>query len=171
MAKAEIKEQAGKISIQSAAEADVALKEIGKLEDFVAAKEANFNSEVAALKAAMVEKCGPVKKTLKRWIPALAKWAARAIPGDDGERKARGLELNFGWVRFRWTPPAIKFKVEEETVIERLRARGMISCIRTVASVNKEALEAYDDDVLKTVGAYRDQEEKFYYEVKREEMR
>lgn len=171
MAKAIVKDTNEKISLNSTAEADEALKMIGALEDFIGAREAKFNAALAELKIGLVESCDPVKKSLRRWIAALKKWAARAIPGDDGERKARSIELNFGWVRFRWTPPAIKFKVEEETVIERLRARGMISCIRTVESVNKEALEAYDDGVLKAVGAYRDQEEKFYYEVKREEMK
>lgn len=172
MAKAAIKADiTEKITVASYADADEALKMIGELEDFVSACEAKFNATVTELKAELVEKCDPVKKALRRGISALKKWAARAIPGDDGERKARSIELNFGWVRFRWTPPAIKFKLEEETVIERLRARGMHSCIRTIEAVDKDVLAAYDDDILKAIGAYRDQEEKFYYEVKREEVK
>jgi hypothetical protein len=45
----------------------------------------------------------------------------------------------------------------------------MESCIRVVTSVNKEALEAYDDDVLKKLGCRRERDDKFHYEVKREE--
>jgi phage host-nuclease inhibitor protein Gam len=84
-----------------------------------------------------------------------------------GESKT--LELNFGKIYFKWTPYRIEFDVEEETVIERLRARKMESCIRVVTSVNKEALEAYDDDVLKKLGCRRERDDKFHYEVKREE--
>ena len=157
-----------KITIKIAVEADEGLKMIGALEDFVSTREIEHNATVAEMKAELVERCGPVKKSLKRWVAALKKWATKGAEFPEGSRT---LELNFGCVWFRWTPWRIEFRLDEETVIERLRARGMTSCIRTVESVNKEALEAYDDDVLKAVGAYRDRDEKFYYEVKREEVK
>lgn len=156
------------VRIQSQNDADVALKCIGTLEDFIRDRESHYNERVAELKTEMVERCGPIKKSLKKWIAALKKWAEKGAEFPDG---LRTLELNFGKIWFRWTPPRIEFRVEEETVIERLRARGMVSCIRVITSIDKEALAAYDDDVLKEVGAYRDQEEKFYYECKREEMK
>jgi hypothetical protein len=47
----------------------------------------------------------------------------------------------------------------------------MEHCIRVVTSVNKEAPETYDDDVLKKLGCRRARADKFYYEVKREEVK
>ena len=171
MAKTAINNAKDRISIKSAEQADQALQQIGELEDFIRAEESRYNEREAELKSDMVERCGLVKKTLRKWVAALKKWADVEIEAPSSKDGPRSLEMNFGWVRFRWTPPAIKFKLEEETVIERLRARGMTSCIRVTVSVDKEALAAYDDDILKAIGAYRYQEEKFYYEVKREEVK
>jgi hypothetical protein len=101
-------------------------------------------------------------------VKALEKWATKnkekEFPGE-----SKTLELNFGKIYFKWTPYWIEFDVEEETAIERLRARKMEGCICVVTSVHKKALEAYDDDVLKKLGCRRERDDKFHYEVKREE--
>ena len=47
----------------------------------------------------------------------------------------------------------------------------MESCIRVVTSVNEEALETYDHDVLKKLGCRRERDDKFHHEVKREEVK
>lgn len=159
------------IKVLTREEADVALREIAETENLIAARERQINERINALKARLVEDVGPAKKILKRLVRALEKWAGKEIPASDSKEGPRGVTLNFGRLWFRWTPPAIKFSAEEETVIARLEARGLNSCVRVEKSVNKEVLETLDDETLKAVGAYRDQEEKFYYEVKREEVK
>ena len=63
----------------------------------------------------------------------------------------------------------VKLLLAVETVIERLRARKMLSCIRKKEEVDKEALENYSDQVIAEVGCKRSQgKDKFYYEIKRE---
>ena len=52
-----------------------------------------------------------------------------------------------------------------------LRARTRESCIRMLTSVNNEALEACDDDVLKKLGCQRGRDDTFHYEVKLEEVK
>lgn len=170
MAKA-AKKPAALFIVNTRDHAETALKTIGWLERFVAARESRYEAKVAEMKSALVEQCSPMKKSVKRLIKALEKWAAGEIPAADSREGPRGLTLNFGRVWFRWTPPAIKLSVDEEIVIARLKARGLDSCVRVVESINKEVLETLDDEDLKVVGAYRDQEEKFYYEVKREEVK
>ena len=159
------------IKILTREEADGALREIGQTEDVIAHRERLANERINALKALLVDGVGPAKKILKRLVRALEKWAGREIPAADSREGPRGITLNFGRLWFRWTPPAIKFSADEETVIARLEARGLKSCVRVEKSVNKEVLETLDDETLKAVGAYRDQEEKFYYEAKREEVK
>ena len=159
-----------KIEITSRDDADRALKLMGEIEALISDAETRYNELIDKVKEEMVEECGPVKKTLKKWVRALEKWTtknkAREFPED-----SKTLELNFGKIFFKWTPWRIEFDVAEETVIERLRARKMESCIRVVASVNREALEAYDDEVLKKLGCRRERDDKFHYEVKKEEVK
>jgi len=79
---------------------------------------------------------------------------------------------------FNRCAPFQPFKSFEELSAKRrfgrsqrgLRARKTESCIRLVTSVNKEAPETYDDDVLKKLGCRRERDDKFHYEVKREEV-
>jgi hypothetical protein len=55
---------------------------------------------------------------------------------------------------------------------ERLRAKKMHTCIRTVEEVDKEKLASYDVEVLLDVGCERTKpKDKFWYEVKREEVK
>ncbi len=51
--------------------------------------------------------------------------------------------------------PKIVLKLEEATVVERLRARKLTSCIRVIEEVNKEALENYPDKEIEAVGCER----------------
>jgi phage host-nuclease inhibitor protein Gam len=79
------------------------------------------------------------------------------------------VELTFGTVGFRLGKSAIKFKLAVENIIERLRAKTMLSCIRTIEEADKEALAAYDDETLEAVGCQRTKpKDRFYYDVKRE---
>ena len=55
---------------------------------------------------------------------------------------------------------------------ERLRAKKMHTCIRTFEEVDKKALANYDDDTLVDVGCERTKpKDRFWYEVKREEVK
>jgi len=158
-----------KIYIETRDDADAALREMAELERKIAERQTAVNDRVAALKLDLVEKCGPLAKVLKGWAKALEKWATKNKDKEFPE-ESKTLELNFGKIFFRWTPWRIEYDVSEETVIERLRARKMESCIRVVTTINKEALEAYDDDVLKKLGCRRERDDKFHYEVKAEKV-
>ena len=158
------------IVIQTRDEADAALREIANLERQATYLQTRLNEKIAALKLKFVEDCGTLQKTLKRWLKALEKWATKNKEKEFPE-ESKTLELNFGKIYFKWTPYRIEFDVEENTVIERLRARKMDSCIRVVTEVNKEALENSPDEVLKAVGARRERDDKFHHEVKSEEVK
>jgi hypothetical protein len=108
--------------------------------------------------------------------PARSHRIADLKPGrDKTDRKTRdgkSLELNFGTIGFRLPKAAIKLVLGVENIIERLRAKKMHTCIRTVEQVDKEALANYDDEVLLDVGCARTKpKDKFWYEVKREEVK
>jgi phage host-nuclease inhibitor protein Gam len=73
--------------------------------------------------------------------------------GADLERRERALEEWTKTDRVSWPAKSIELKLAVETIIERLRTKKMQTCIRTVEDVDKEALAAYEDEVLADVPA------------------
>lgn len=67
-------------------------------------------------------------KVLAENEAALKLWAK----SDRTNWTGKSLELNFGTIGFRLPSPAIKLKLKIANVIERLRAKKMLTCIRTV---------------------------------------
>jgi len=87
----------------------------------------------------------------------------------EDELDGRSKKLTHGTVGFRKTTKlALRCKVA--TVLQKLRARGLSDCIRVKETLNREALSAYDDDVLRAVGARRKREDRFYAETPEVEL-
>lgn len=154
-----------KIVIASIEDADRALQRIGALQRNIISKEQDASEEIDEIRAALVRDTAHESEVLAANEAALKEWAKTASK----EWKGKSLELNFGTVGFRKPTPAIKLKLAIETIVERLRARKMASCIRTLEEPDKEALAAYADDVLLEVGCERTKpKDRFWYECKSE---
>jgi phage host-nuclease inhibitor protein Gam len=136
--------------------------------DGIAVEEAIANREIEDIRERLIKSTSEYREIIAACERALQDWAKIARR----EWPAKSCELNHGVVGFRLPKAAIKLLVAVETAIERLRARRMTSCIRVKEELDKEALAAYEDEVIEAVGCKRKQgREKFYYEIKREEVR
>jgi phage host-nuclease inhibitor protein Gam len=157
-----------KKQITSREDVDAVLEAMGRAQAMIEAEELEAESKITDIRAKLVDKTAPLRISLAGSEKALKAWAK----GDYKSWPAKSLELNFGTIGFRLPKAAIKLKLAVENIIERLRAKKMHTCIRTVEEVDKEALANYDDEVLLDVGCERTKpKDKFFYEVKREEVK
>lgn len=164
----ELMHERPRITIRSTEDADLALKQIGAMQDEISRIELRENEIIRQAEARMIEGTKHPRKWLCANERALQKWAE----SDREAWESKTLDLVFGKIGFRLTPPAIVYLLKRiEHVIERLRAKEMTSCIRVSEKVDKEALQAYDDETLREIGCKRVQKDEFYYEVKREEVK
>lgn len=156
------------IVIECRDQADMALQRIGQLQRFLTEAEAKADEEVDVIRTTLVEGTELQRGALKENEKALRAWTMKC----EKHWVSRTLELVFGKVWVKKSPPKIVLNLEEETVVERLRARGMRTCIRVIEEVNKEVLANYDDKTIEAVGCTRKQgKDKFYYECKAEEVK
>lgn len=77
----------------------------------------------------------------------------------------KSVELPQGRFGWRLCPPMIKLLKKVETVIAALRCQHLQDAIIVKETVNKDVLAAYDDALLKGLGAKRFQEEVFFIEL------
>ena len=167
MSQSKIQNHKSKIVIASREDADRCLQRIGQLELAIEEAERSAQEEIDAIREQLVSETEPVRDALAQNEAALKLWAK----DDRKSWVAKHLELNFGTLGFRRPTPAIKLKLALENIVERLRAKKMHTCIRTVEEVDKEALANYDDETLLDVGCERTKpKDKFWYECKKEEI-
>lgn len=148
--------------------ADLAMKRMVALTNQIEHQEKHYEDRILALRAELVRATAPLKDELKGWEKALAQFARK-------ERKtlfvfAKTIMLNFGKFGFRWGKPRIKRLTAEETIVERLKAKGRRDLIRITEAPNYERLVNYENDFLEPLGCRRIQTERFFYELKREEI-
>ena len=156
------------IVIETRDDADRALQRIGQLQRSIAGKEQDAEKDIDEIRKQLVEDTRHEAQALADNEAALKLWAKN----DRATWTGKSLELNFGTVGFRLPSPAIKLKLKIANVIERLRAKKMLTCIRTVEKVNKEKLASYDDAMLLDVGCERTKpKDKFWFECKHEEVK
>ncbi|HWP58982.1 MAG TPA: host-nuclease inhibitor Gam family protein [Candidatus Acidoferrales bacterium] len=156
------------ITVNSREEADLTLKKITALTLLIEAEERDAQTAIDAIRSRLLRETSGPREALALYEKALRTWAKTDRKNWDG----KSVELNFGTVGFRLPKAAIKLKLAVENIIERLRAKKMHTCIRIIEEVDKEALANYEDEVLLDVGCERTKpKDKFYYEIKREEVK
>jgi len=159
------------IQIKDREAADRALKEMGRLEDQIAQIQAKASEDSRMILGDADARAKPLLKRLDAHEKEMERWAKNE-GAEHFEHGSRSLALTFGRLYFHLSPPAIRLIRSVEYVLERLRARKMsATCIRVKEEVNKEALEAYEDEVLKEVGCKRVQKDEFRYDVFRPEVK
>lgn len=166
MAKPTKKESA--ITIDSREDADLTLKKITDVTLLIEAEEIEAQAAIDLIREQMVRETQGPREALDLYAKALKAWANK----DQKSWTDKHIELNFGKLGFRRGNSAIKLVLAVETIIERLRAKKMQTCIRIAEEVDKEALANYDDEAITDVGCQRCKaKDKFWYQVKREEVK
>lgn len=92
--------------------------------------------------------------------------AQNAIDTIEAELKGKSKKLAFGTLGFRLSTKLILPKAIK-TVIESLQRNGMMDCLTTKVTVNKEVLKTYDEAEILNVGASLKREDTFWYETDR----
>lgn len=151
-------------TIKSWEGADQVLLEIGQLEREIEQSEAELQEKVEMVKRATVNNVMPLqerKAALELQLQAFCE-------AHKGEFKGKSRVLNFGTVSFRQSTKIVIRGVQ--ACIEALRTLGLKDYVRTKESPDKEKMKDLDDTVLAQVGAKRQPEDVFGYEVNRERV-
>jgi len=80
----------------------------------------------------------------------------------------RSLALTHGRIGWRTTPPSVRLTKKVATVVAALEARDLADAVITKKSVNKDVLVTYPADLLREVGAKREQKDVFFVDLKDE---
>ncbi len=151
-------------SIKNWEGADQALLEIGRIDRQVEATEAMAQGMIEGIKEEAVRQVKPLqerKAALELQLQAFAE-AHRE------ELKGKSRRLNFGTVSFRQSTKIVIRGVK--ACIDALRNLGLKDYIRVKESPDKEKMKDLDDSILAQVGAKRQPEDVFGYEVNRERV-
>ncbi len=167
---------AKKTTLTSWSDAERTLESMAKLQSFIANMEADMNRDITTIKA----KYGSATVEQRKQLLALeADLEAFAIQNKTEFEKSRSKEFNHGILGFRFgKPKAALFnrKFSWDIVLDLVKTKFGKAYIRTSYDVNKEAiLNDYasgklTDSALSVVGIKIDQDERFYYEIKWEEL-
>ena len=152
-------------SIKSWQEADEALLLIGRLDREIEAHEAAAQKYIEAIKEDLISASSPGRETKA----ALEMQLQAFCEARREEMKGKSRKLNFGTVSFRQSTRIVIRGVA--ACIEALRSLGLADCIRVKESPDKEKMKDLDDAVLAQVGAKRQPEDVFGYEVNRERVK
>ena len=131
--------------------ADAVLRGVGRLDAEIAHDQAELAAAIGDMKAKYDEHISPLLDARKAQIKALEAFARahrKDMPG-------KSIVLTWGTLGFRAAPPAIKLLWAAERVIEALRLKKLVTCIRTIEEPNKDTLKLLDDDTLAAVGIKR----------------
>lgn len=158
MARKKVTEQV----LQSWDEVNEALKDIGKAQDEIAAIEAEMNSKIAEIKAEAKEKVKPYETDIKVKELMIQQYTSE----HRDELKGKSFKLAFGTVGFRLSTKLVLPK-DLKTIIKNLQLNGMMDCLNTKVTVNKEVLKTYAEKEILNVGASLKKEDTFWYETEK----
>jgi phage host-nuclease inhibitor protein Gam len=163
MAKARVRLESP--ALQSWADVDKALREIGQEMAKVEAMEAEYNEAVGQLKEQLTEQVRPHQENRQR----LERLVKEFVEEHKAELVGKSRELNFGRVGFRLSTSIVVKNAK--AVLSLLKSKRLFGCIAVKETVSKDELKKLDEATLAELGVSRKTEDVFWYEVKRDEVR
>lgn len=151
--------------LKSWEEADGALRQIGEIERRIEGFEAAGQKAIEQIKENVITEVKPLQEQRS----ALELQLQAFCEAHREEFKGKSRVLNFGTVSFRKSTKIIIKGVK--ACIDALRKLGLKDYIRVKESPDKEKMKDLDDAVLIQVGARRQPEDVFGYEVNRERVK
>lgn len=148
-------------------QADVLLGIIAAQTEIKEKHEAALAAEIDTVRAkytTLTSRCAANIADAEKELKKLAKKHKRllfAMPGETGEARRNlpsGHALIYG---------AVKRVRRIKGMLRRLKLSGLTRAVKVAESVDWEAVEALDDDILVQLGTEREIKESFSYEVKR----
>lgn len=151
--------------LQSLSDVDKALKELCALEAEIERIDADGEKLIAAIKAKTAETGKPLRERVKE-VSATIK-AFCDYHKNEYFKDKKSLDLSFGTIGYRLTPPSISISKQTLALMKQL---GLVGYIRVKEEVDKEALLALDDDTLAQIEAVKKQKNEFFVQPKREQV-
>lgn len=151
--------------LQNLADVDKALKELCALEAEIERIDAEGEKLIAAIKAKTAETGKPLRERVKE-VSATIK-AFCDYHKNEYFKDKKSLDLSFGTIGYRLTPPSISISKQTLALMKQL---GLVGYIRVKEEVDKEALLALDDDTLAQIEAVKKQKNEFFVQPKREQV-
>ncbi len=140
-------------------EAEQVLADIGRLQRTIGTIQNRMNDVLARVKARYESQAKEPAAELERQFARLHAWAEahRAELLVDGSKTAR---LATGELSWRTSPPSVRI-TDAESVIERLKEKGLHRFVRTKEEVNRELILATPETVSNVTGISITQREEF----------
>jgi len=146
-------------------EVNESLKTICSAQNAIAAIEGEMNEQIAAIKKEAKEKVKAHESVIKINEVLIQQYATE----HKTELKGKSRRMAFGTVGFRLSTKLVLPR-EIKTVIDNLKSSGMMDCLNTTVTVNKEVLKTYDEKEIISVGASLRKEDTFWYETERDKV-
>ncbi|MDD3415505.1 MAG: host-nuclease inhibitor Gam family protein [Lachnospiraceae bacterium] len=143
-------------------EVNESLKIIGDAQNEIATIESEMNAQIAEIKKAAKEKVKSHESIIKINEVLIQQFATE----HKGDLKGKSRKFAFGTLGFRLSTKLILPK-QIKTVIENLKSNGMMDCLNTTITVNKEVLKTYDEKEIINVGGSLKKEDTFWYETEK----
>lgn len=151
--------------VRSLEEANHALLEIANRRIELRRIDADAEDAINLIKEEASEKAKPLQKEIDYFEKGLAAFAE--MNREDIFKTKKSIELNFGVLGYR---KSTKITVSRKFTLDLLKKLGLTEAIKVKETPNKDILADYPDETLKKVKAKRVSEDKFWYEVKEEEV-
>ena len=151
-------------TLETLKEADDVLFQIAQLRTKLKLIDADAEKEINKIREKAAAKAEGIKQMIEKLGASLQLFAE--TNRDELFAKKKSVELTFGFLGYRMST---RISVKKSTVA-KLKELGMLDCIIVKETPNKEALEKQPDAILKQVDAKRIKDDKFWYEVKEEEI-
>jgi len=155
--------------VNTLAEANSALAEIGRLERKITLIKTQLNETIDQAKANADAKAAPLHNRIAEigaGLTAFGEMNKRSL-----FKSRRSRELDYGVIGFRKSSSIKpKPKTTWAMVLGRLKEMKFCTAIRTKEEVNKEELAAWPAERLDLVGARRVDADQFWYEVNEERI-
>lgn len=156
--------------VESREQAEGTMAEIAALDRKLAALTVAMNKELDAAKEKAAQAAAPLAARRKELESGLAVFAVlnRKELFPDG---AKSLDLGFGVVGFRASTKIVQQNnISADMTLERLRKFKFLEGIRIKEEINKDAMTAWTDERLETVGLRRQKSDGFFLEVKKDPL-
>lgn len=146
-------------------EANEALLEIARRRIELRRIDADAEDAINNIKEEANEKAAPLQKEINYFEAGLAAYAE--MSRDELFKDKKSVELNFGLMGYR---KSTRISVSRKYTLDLLKKHGLTDAIKVKETPNKDILADYPDETLKKVKAKRVSDDKFWYEVKEEEV-
>lgn len=155
--------------VENLQQAEGALAEIAALDRKIQDVNSSMQELIDLEKTKASQLCTPLVARRKEIADGIAIFAR--LNKQELFAKTKSRDLGFGVIGFRSSTKMVQQNgVTAEMTIQRLQRFGLLTGIRTKYELNKDAMAAWPDERLESLGLKRQQSETFFIEIAKDEI-